>query len=179
MSNKKEVKVTNYSNGNGAKIDIYSPSSRANPHDTVHIKVNYENKSYTAITKVDGKKETSSGSCYLTTACMKHFNVEFDDNCYELQVLRWFRDNFVSIEDVNHYYKTAPAIVDGINKSFDSENIYLDIYQNVVQFCVKAIELGQYEAAYERYKNSILSLEEHYAKPELGMRLIKCLKLKS
>ena len=143
MSNKKEVKVTNYSNGNGAKIDIYSPSSRANPHDTVHIKVNYENKSYTAITKVDGKKETSSGSCYLTTACMKHFNVEFDDNCYELQVLRWFRDNFVSIEDVNHYYKTAPAIV------------------------------------YERYKNSILLLEQQYAKSELGIRLIKCLKLKS
>ena len=80
--------------------------------------------------KVDGKKETSSGSCYLTTACMKHFNVEFDDNCYELQVLRWFRDNFVSIEDVNHYYKTAPIIVDGINKSADYENIYLDIYQN-------------------------------------------------
>lgn len=109
---------------------------------------------------------------------MNHFNVEFNDNCYELQFLRWFKDNFGSIEDVNHYYKTAPTIVDGINKSFDSENIYLDIYQNVVQFCVKAIELGQYEAAYERYKNSILSLEEHYAKPELGMRLVKCLKLK-
>lgn len=109
---------------------------------------------------------------------MNHFNVEFNDNCYELQFLRWFKDNFGSIEDVNYYHKTAPTIVDGINKSFDSENIYLDIYQNVVQFCVKAIELGQYEAAYERYKNSILSLEEHYAKPELGMRLVKCLKLK-
>lgn len=61
---------------------------------------------------------------------MNHFNVEFNDNCYELQFLRWFKDNFGSIEDVNYYYKTAPAIVDGINKSFDSENIYLDIYQN-------------------------------------------------
>ena len=61
---------------------------------------------------------------------MKHFNVEFDDNCYKLQVLRWFKDNFVSIEDVNHYYKTAPTIDDGINKSADYENIYLDIYQN-------------------------------------------------
>ena len=70
---------------------------------------------------------------------MNHFNVEFNDNCYELQFLRWFKDNFVSIEDVNHSYKTAPTIVDGINKSAYYENIYLDIYQNVVQFCVKAI----------------------------------------
>ena len=40
------------------------------------------------------------------------------------------------------------------------------------------IELGQYKVAYETNKNSVLSLEEHYAKPELGMRLVKCLKLK-
>ena len=53
----------------------------------VHMKINYENKSYTATTKIDGKKEESSGSCYLTTACMKHFCDKFDDNCYELQVL--------------------------------------------------------------------------------------------
>lgn len=56
---------------------------------------------------------------------MKHFNVEFNDNCYELQFLRWFKDNFGSIEDVNYYYKTAPTIVDGINKSADYEKIYL------------------------------------------------------
>lgn len=40
------------------------------------------------------------------------------------------------------------------------------------------IELGQYKVAYETNKNSVLSFEEHYAKPELGMRLVKCLKLK-
>ena len=36
--NDKEIKVTPYSNGKGAKIDIYSPSSRAASHDTAHIK---------------------------------------------------------------------------------------------------------------------------------------------
>lgn len=176
MGNKKEIKVTNFSNGKGAKVDIYSPDSRSKPHDTVHIKVNYENKSYSATTKVDGKKETSSGSCYLTSACMQHFNAEFNDNCYELQVLRWFRDHFVSEEDIIHYYETAPVIVEAINNSSNFQEVYSDIYQNVVKFCVQAIELEQYDEAYERYKNSILSLEEKYARPELGMRLVRCLK---
>ena len=178
MGSKKEIKVTNFCNGKGAKIDVYSPDSRSKPHDTVHVKVNYENKSYSATTKVDGKKETSSGSCYLTSACMQHFNAEFNDNCYELQVLRWFRDYFVSEEDIIHYYETAPVIVEAINNSSNFQEIYSDIYQNVVQICVHAIELEQYDEAYERYKNSILLLEEKYARLELSMRLVRCLKTK-
>lgn len=58
---------------NGAKIDIYSKDPKDGPHDSIHIKVNTEKKSYEAIAKVDGKKESSSGSCYLTSACMKYF----------------------------------------------------------------------------------------------------------
>lgn len=29
---KKEIKVTPFSNGDGAKIDIYSPSAKTDPH---------------------------------------------------------------------------------------------------------------------------------------------------
>ena len=46
---------------------------------------------------------------------MKYFQENFDDNCYELTVLRWFRDNFVSKEDKEHYYEIAPIIVETIN----------------------------------------------------------------
>ena len=77
------------------KLIYIALSSRAVPHDTAHIKVS-EGKKVEIVTKVNGKKETSSGQCYLTSACMEHFQDEFDDNCYELTVLRWFRDNFVS-----------------------------------------------------------------------------------
>lgn len=140
-------------------MDVYSPDPRTNPHDTVHMKINYENKQYTATTKIDEKKEESY--------------------CYELQVLRWFRDHFVSKSDIEYYYKTAPIIVEIIDNTIDNNDIYLDIYQNVVQFCVQAIELGQYGIAYERYKDSILTLEEQYARPELEMKLVKCLKAKN
>ena len=44
-----------------------------------------------------------NGGCYLTTACMKHYMDEFDDNCYYLDILRWFRDNFESKEDKKQY----------------------------------------------------------------------------
>lgn len=45
-------------------------------------------------------------------------------------------------------------------------------------FVLKQFELGKYKVACETYKNSVLSLEYYYAKPELDMRLVKCLKLK-
>lgn len=38
---------------------------------------------------------------------MKHYMNEFDDNCYYLDILRWFRDNFVSSEDKKEYYEVA------------------------------------------------------------------------
>lgn len=118
----------------------------------------------------------NNGGCYLTSACMKFFQDKFDDKCYELTVLRWFRDNFVSKEDIEHYYETAPYIVEAIDKDENSELIYNYIYDNIVDACVLAIENGDYEFAYNRYKESILLLEEQFARPYLEQRLIRVLK---
>ena len=101
--------------------------------------------------------------------------LNFDDNCYELSVLRWFRDNFVSNEDIEHYYNTAPYIVEGIEKEDNKDIVYDYIYDNVVDYCVNAIENGNYIEAYKRYKDSIINLEQLYARKELGKRLIKTL----
>ena len=101
---------------------------------------------------------------------------EFDDNCHELTVLRWFRDNFVSKKDIEHYYEIAPIIVETINKEEKAENIYDYIYNNVVDYCVKQIEQGNYEDAYNRYKNSVLALEKQFDKPALEKKFIKVLK---
>ncbi len=160
----KEIKVTEYGNGKGAKIDIYSPDSKTKPHDTIHIKVDTEQKTYQTVTKIDGEKETSSGGCYLTPACMNHFQEDFDDNCYELSLLRWFRDTFVTKEDIEYYYQIAPKIVETIEHHPDCDAIYRDIYGNIIDFCVKAIEEENYVLAYDTYKNSVFDLEETYAK---------------
>ncbi len=164
----KEIKVTPYSDGSGAKIDIYFPSAKEEPHDSIHIKIDTETGSGKIIEKDDGSpRQETDTQCYLTTACMNHFLERFDDNCYELSVLRWFRDNFVSKEDITHYYEIAPSIVEAINKMPECEVIYNYIYENVISACVKAIEQGDYEFAYNRYKNSILAFEEEYISSKL------------
>ena len=70
----------------------------------------------------DTDEVQSNGGCYLTTACMHQYKQNFDDNCHELMVLRWFRDNFVSLPDRFHYYKVAPKIVERINQDIENSN---------------------------------------------------------
>ena len=103
--------------------------------------------------------------CYLTTACMKHLSESFDDNCHELTVLRWFRDNFVKEEDIELYYSIASAIVESIDSlpADKQDIIYKDIYTDIVSACVEFVENREYEKAYERYMNSTLALKQRFA----------------
>jgi hypothetical protein len=160
-----------------SKIDFYTSNPRG-PHESIHIAVDSDSKSAHIIDTTNGDTEHTDVKCYLTSACMEYFQDRFDDNCYELTVLRWFRDNFVSKEDIEHYYEVAPIIVETINKEEKSDMVYDYIYDNIVDYCVREIEQGNYEAAYIRYKNSVLALEEQFAKPALIKRFVKTLKLK-
>lgn len=170
------IKVSEYKDGSGVKIDFYDKSPTDPSHKSIHTHISNDGK-YRTQDNVNGSTEKSSGSCYLTSACMKYFQEKFDDNCYELTVLRWFRDNFVSKEDIEHYYEVAPIIVEIINREEKSDIIYDYIYDNIVDYCVEQIEQGNYAHAYSRYKNSILILEEKFARPVLEQRLVKSLNL--
>ena len=101
-----------------------------------------------------------------------HYNNYFDDNCEELTILRWFRDKFVSADDISYYYEIAPIVVEGINNNRKSSLIYEFIYHNIVCTCVNAIKNGNYEFAYQRYKNSVLALEEQFVK-KTGSKVLK------
>lgn len=169
------IKVSEYDKG--VKIDFYDKSPREPDHKSVHTHIDYDG-TYKTEDNVNGSNEKSSGSCFLTTACMRHYLDQFDDNCYELTILRWFRDMFVSKEDIKHYYETAPIIVDSISKMLDTDKIYSDIYINVISVCIKAIENGNYDFAYETYKKCILNLEEEYVRTILEQRLVKSLKFR-
>ena len=157
------------------KIDFYDKSPSDPNHSSIHTHINNDG-TYSTQDNVNGSTEKSSGGCYLTSACMRYFQERFDDNCYELTILRWFRDNFVSREDIEHYYKVAPIIVESINNDEKSSVIYDYIYDNIVDYCIEQIEQGNYDKAYSRYKNSILILEEQFAKPLLQQKLVKTLK---
>ncbi len=160
-------------------IDIYDRCPAENDdHDSIHIDYDSNTGKGTIVDTTDGDKETTDTQCYLTSACMRYFQKSFDDNCYELTVLRWFRDKFVSKEDIDHYYEVAPVIVESINKEEQANIIYEYIYENIVDYCVKQIEKENYDEAYSRYKISVIVLEKQFAKPALINRFVKTLKLK-
>jgi hypothetical protein len=167
-------------NGSGDKvrIDIYDGDERS-PGKHTRDSVNYDTNTGTG--RIDSHNEDKSErsstdtTCYLTSACIQHHLSKFNDNCYELQILRWFRDNFVSQEDIEHYYKTAPMVVTEINKQPNSNDIYNGIYHNVIVVCVRAIEQKKYDLAYNVYKESILNLEEQFGRQALQKRLVMAL----
>lgn len=103
---------------------------------------------------------------------MKYYLNNFDDTCYELTVLRWFRDNFVSKEDIKHYYKIAPIIVGEIDKDNNNDIVYDYIYDNIVDYRVEQIENGNYTDTYRRYKDSILMLERTYVNDKSKKRIL-------
>lgn len=107
-----------------------------------------------------------NGGCYLTGACMHHYQSNFNDNCHELQILRWFRDNKVSLIDKLYYYKVAPSIVKSIEDSPIKEKIYHYIYKQVINPCVLAIENGNYKFAYRKYKENVQWLKNYFEKQQ-------------
>lgn len=143
----------------------------------IHININTDTgKGQIVEHGSDGKTSKTDTSCYLTIACMRYLKENFDDNCYELKILRWFRDKYVSEEDIKHYYAVAPIIVDTINKTEQADTIYNYIYKTIVLYSVKQILQGNYNNAYNRYKNTVLLLEEKFTKPFLQQQFVNILK---
>ena len=106
-------------------------------------------------------------SCFLTTACIRTKNLP--DDCKELQILRHFRDNYVKVQkngqaDIKHYYEVAPKIVAVVSMLSNSNEIYKDIYLNLVSVCVNLIENNKNSEAYKIYKNYVYKLEKEYLK---------------
>ena len=158
-------------------INIYDGDPR-DDHSSIHINYDSNTGSGTIVDTSSGSKDSTDIQCFLTTACMRHKMDKFDDNCDELKTLRAFRDAYVAKDDIDHYYEIAPSIVEEINKLQNSDEIFNGIYNNVVIKCVDDIKAGNYDEAYDRYRNSVLSLEEQYIKPRLLDRLVNAIKVK-
>ncbi|MBQ3020936.1 MAG: hypothetical protein IJD92_01770 [Bacilli bacterium] len=104
----KDNKTNSYINGRGESLkfteksmSIYSDTPDKK-HAATHVNIDHEKRTFTVKNHDENKSitTTSTGNCYLTTACMKHYLNEFKDDCFELTVLRWFRDNYVNERDV-------------------------------------------------------------------------------
>lgn len=119
-----------------------------------------QNASYESITQ--GFKQRL---CYITTAVCE--NLGKPDDCYELELLRNYRDKYLLEENagrdiVKQYYNIAPTIVKQIDKRDDAKEIYNKIWTDYLSPCIHLIEEDKKEACKEVYSNMVRNLQKKY-----------------
>ena len=109
-----------------------------------------------------GKSRGSGGSfCFLSTAACQFKRLP--DDCYELEVLRDFRDGYLmSTENgrrmVEQYYYIAPDITKCLVEESDLNKVW-----NAVIECVESIESNQYQDAIRIYKSMVETMCEKFS----------------
>lgn len=110
-------------------------------------------------------QSSSSGGCYLTSACVEAMGLP--DDCLELTTLRNFRDNWLAVQEggaaeIAEYYRIAPEIVRRIHASEDCLQILKDLFTNLVRPCVALIEKERNEDAHALYRSITEELKDKY-----------------
>ncbi|MEY2924800.1 MAG: hypothetical protein RLZZ337_1348 [Bacteroidota bacterium] len=101
--------------------------------------------------------------CYLTTICVHLLGKQ--DDCYELQTLRSFRDKYIAKQSqgkqlIDSYYLHVPAIVTSICKSHNKLEIAQAMYTDLVTPTIHLIEQNRLKEAAEYYTNYALTLHK-------------------
>lgn len=101
--------------------------------------------------------------CYITTAYTKYLGK--DDDCYELNLLRSFRDNYVAslpagLKIISEYYELAPQILTALYASSKKGTIFKEIIIPTLDKCVVLIENNQFSKAYSSYQELVLRLKK-------------------
>ncbi len=103
--------------------------------------------------------------CFITTATC--ITLGKDDNCYELNKFREFRDKWLKDQKngrdlIEEYYSLAPVIVDNINKLEDKDRIYENIWIKYLSLCLEFIEKKQFRDAGKLYIKMVNHLRKAY-----------------
>ena len=103
--------------------------------------------------------------CYITTAVCCALNK--GDNCYELQMFRKFRDEWLLKQRdgktiIEEYYRIAPKIVNTIDKQADSLRIYKRIWDCYLKKCLTMIENGQNRECKNTYMTMVQNLKDRF-----------------
>lgn len=101
-------------------------------------------------------RSNDKGGCFLTTAACRYRGLP--DDCYELGVLRQFRDEFLLTSPeraplVDEYYAEAPRIAADLTPND------LRVVWETVCTCIADIEAGHREKALSRYQDLFLRLK--------------------
>lgn len=104
---------------------------------------------------------SSSGGCFISSVIYQAINN--DDNCYELQTLRNFRDNVLlkdnkGSELVHEYYRIAPEIAYRLENKNDNM-LYQHIVDNYLNKTIQHIEKQEFNQAILLYREMVEFLQ--------------------
>jgi hypothetical protein len=109
-------------------------------------------------------RQAADNDCFLTTACTKYFGL--NDDCYQLQTLRNFRDQHLSKSPqgrklVEQYYLIGPRLVEALESDKNRSLLFDEIFDEINLSCI-AIENKQFEKARRIYKTVVVRLLKYY-----------------
>lgn len=96
----------------------------------------------------------NGSACYITTCCMTYKGLP--DNCVELEVLRKYRDKLIQEDPefrakVIEYYRNAPLIIQQIENHTKKEDVYNELYNEMIKPCIDLLNAGQIDKAKNLY----------------------------
>jgi hypothetical protein len=102
--------------------------------------------------------------CFITTACIKARDLP--DNCPELTTVRAFRESYIrplpnGEEIIREYYEVAPRIIVGINKIDDPQQVYSNLYKEIVAIA-ELINSRENDKALSNYFMVLGDLKQRY-----------------
>lgn len=107
--------------------------------------------------------------CYITTAVCESLGKT--DDCYELTLLRNYRDHFLMSQTdgadlIHRYYDVAPTIVRRMARDQDCLVIYRKIWNEYLYPCIQMIENNKPDVCLVLYTRMMRELERTYFKQE-------------
>lgn len=152
-----------------------SPRARKKP-DSPHGFVSKMNNDGNLVTRQSPhKRPRHRPACYVATACLEARGLP--DDCYELELLRLFRAEYVAKlpdgeEVLADYREKAPGVVAAIGALGEAEaaEVWEELYERGVARAVALILSGEWDEAYEVYRTICRELERRFLAPETTAR---------
>ena len=110
-------------------------------------------------------KEGLPEGCFITSAVCGSFGKP--DDCYELNLFRHYRDNWLAREIdgealIQEYYRVAPRIVKEIDREGNHKQIYLFIWNEYLKPCMEDIQNRRFRDCKLRYIHMVKTLKARF-----------------
>jgi len=108
------------------------------------------------------EKGSSIGSCYLTTIVCEILN--FEDNCYALEKLRYFRETYLKNNSqgkmiLKEYDEIGPNLSLKLHNISENRRIASNIFDVYILDILNDINNNCYDDAISKYKNMVYYIE--------------------